>query len=88
MSDEWQILIKRYADGRPICNCGCAYYKPVGHGSVYDKALGRRVDKTDMLACQYGCEANQYSVKDEIARKVLAELEGDAEMDRIWSGAV
>ena len=67
--DEWAELVRRYADGRPICNCGQAYYTPIGHGT--DK-FGKK--RTDMLACKYGCQANQYDLKDKIARRVLDEL--------------
>lgn len=66
---DWQELVKRYADGRPICNCGEAYYTPCGHGI---DGTGRR--RTDMLACQHGCSANKIYAKEEIAGRVLAEL--------------
>lgn len=69
MAEEWSEIIKRYADDKPICNCGEAYYTPCGHGI---DAQGKR--RTDMLACQYGCQANQYGVKNYIARRVLEEL--------------
>jgi len=65
----WQELVKRYADGRPICNCGEAYYTPCGHGIDGD---GRK--RTDILTCQFGCSANRIFAKEEIARRVLAEL--------------
>jgi len=66
---NWQELVKRYADGRPICNCGEAYYTPCGHGT--DKE-GRK--RTDMLVCQYGCAANIIAAREEIAGRVIAEL--------------
>lgn len=66
---DWQDLVKRYANGRPICNCGDAYYTPCGRGI---DGTGR--ERTDMLACQYGCSANQIFAKEEIAARVLAEL--------------
>ena len=69
MKDAWEKLIERYANGRPICNCGCAYYTKCGSG--IDETGKRR---TDMLACENGCQGNQYAVRYEIARKVLAEL--------------
>lgn len=68
--NAWERLIQRYADGRPICNCGNAYYTPCGKGTVN----GER--RTDMLACANGCQANQYSVKFEIADRVEAEFNG------------
>lgn len=66
---EWQKLIKRYADGRQICNCGDAYYTPCGVGIDCD---GNH--RTDLPACQYGCSANQLFTRDDIARRVLADL--------------
>lgn len=71
MDDDWKKLVKRYADGRPICNCGHAYYTPCGVGIVDG------VHKTDMPDCQYGCSANQIFAKEEIASRVMAELPTD-----------
>lgn len=68
----WQQLIQQYADGRPICNCGEAYYTPCGKGLVNEG--GKTVRKTDMLACAYGCSANQIFAKEDIARRVLQDL--------------
>jgi hypothetical protein len=69
MADEWRKLIKRYANGKPLCNCDEAYYTPCGKG--YDETGARR---DDMLACEWGCQANQHAVKDYIAGQVLTEL--------------
>lgn len=66
---KWKKLILRYADGRPICNCGEAYYSPCGHGI---DSSGKR--RTDMLACRGGCSANLTAVMEDIATRVLAEL--------------
>lgn len=63
--DDWERLIDRYADGRPICNCRQAYYSPTGHGIV------NGVERTDILDCEYGCSANQISAKRYIATRVL-----------------
>lgn len=74
MAREWEKLIERDADGRPICNCGQAYYAEDGeymvaggpnHGKIFHN--GKH--------CKWGCSANQYAVKDEIAARVIAELE-------------
>ncbi len=66
---HWEKLVERYADGRPICNCGGAYYTPCGHGI---DASGK--ERTDMVGCQYGCSANLIFAKEEIAARVLNEL--------------
>ena len=68
---RWKTLVKRYADGRPICNCGDAYLAPVGEG--YDADGNRR---TDLLVCQYGCQANQIYAKEEIAERICEEFLG------------
>ncbi len=67
--DAWEELIEQYADGRQICNCRQAYYTPCGHGI---DAEG--VWRTDMMACQYGCSANIYGVRADIAKRVLNDL--------------
>ena len=69
---SWDKLIKRYADGRPICNCGEAYCQPVGVGAVCKGGVWE--DITDLLVCQYGCSANQLTAKEEVATRVLEEL--------------
>lgn len=56
---DWQKLIERYADGRPICNCGEAYYTPKG----------------DTFCCKYGCNIALLDAKEYIAERVLKELE-------------
>jgi len=74
MPGEWEKLVERYADGRSLCNCGNAYYS---EGGEYMIAGGPDHGKTfhNGKHCKYGCQANQYGVKDEIASRVLAELE-------------
>jgi len=72
MSEEaWRTLIRRYAVGREICNCGCAYYAPIG--STYYTLDGEKKIR-ETRACEYGCQHNQYAVKNDIAKAVLAEL--------------
>lgn len=57
--EAWRALVRRYAEGRPVCNRGGgAYYKAVD-GS---------------LRCEYGCSANLIAAREDIALKVLAEL--------------
>lgn len=69
MDENWKILVARYADGRPLCNCRCAYLTPCGRGI---DAEGRR--RTDLPVCESGCSANQITARDEVAARVLAEL--------------
>jgi hypothetical protein len=68
MTSYWKELVIKYADGRPICNCGEAYYTPYGVG--IDKHGNHR---TDMLACAGGCSCNQITAREEIAKKILNE---------------
>lgn len=75
MSGDWEKLIKRYAGGRPICNCGQAYYATDGEYML----SGSGKIFHDGKHCKNGCDANKFLAKDEIARCVLAELkEADA----------
>lgn len=74
MTTAFQKLIKRYAKGRQICNCGNAYYKNCGHGSSFDSKLGRWIDRDDMPTCEHGCSANQISAKEYVAEEVLKEF--------------
>jgi len=71
--NNWQALVNRYANGRTVCNCGEAYYTPCGHGID-----SNGIHRTDMLACKYGCSANQIFAKEEIAELVLIELTPNA----------
>ena len=68
MDDDWKTLVKRYADGRQICNCGCAYNSPVGIG------ISGGVRRTDLMTCEYGCSAAQIFAREYVAKKVLNEL--------------
>lgn len=69
MSEQYfRVLVDRYADGRTVCNCGCAYYSYTGVGRRGGK------DVTDLPCCESGCSANQYRARDEIARRVIEEF--------------
>lgn len=72
--EAWCELVKRYADGRSICNCRQAYYTACGHGII--QIDGQWEKRTDMLVCKYGCEANLSIAKEEIGRRALAEIMG------------
>lgn len=66
MDENWKILVAHYADGRPLCNCKCAYYTPCGEGiDVHGN------HRTNMLACRSGCSANQIMCREEIAKRIL-----------------
>jgi|HubBroStandDraft_1064217.scaffolds.fasta_scaffold02177_8 hypothetical protein len=70
----WKRLVKRYANGRTICNCGHAYYMGP-HEETYTDWLGeRRTRAGHPQSCRSGCQANQYATKLEIATNVEAEL--------------
>lgn len=71
----WEELVERFAEGRPLCNCRQAYLTPCGQGI---DGSGR--ERTDMLACQYGCSANQIFARDEIAQKLLSMLKTGMEV--------
>lgn len=66
--EYWKQLVKKYADGKPICNCGDAYYTPCGEGI---DAEGRH--RKDMLVCNHGCSWNQFDAKEQIAKKIVEE---------------
>ena len=67
MDENWKSLVALHADGRTVCNCGCAYYTPCGKGID-----GQGRHRTDMLTCRGGCSANQLNCRDDIAKRVLA----------------
>jgi len=69
MNKAFKRLIKRYADGRPICNCGDAYYSPCGDG-----VDGQGTRRTDMLVCQNGCSTNLIVAKEYVAEMVEKEF--------------
>ena len=68
MGKYWKELVKKYADGKPVCNCGDAYYTPCGIG------ICNGVERNDILICEHGCSANMYKAKEEIAKKILEEV--------------
>ena len=73
---NWQKLVERYADGKPICNCRNAYTSPTGNGFAWNEEHGALLYKTDLLECKHGCSANQIAAKEYIAGRIIAELEG------------
>ncbi|MDE2107320.1 MAG: hypothetical protein KGL39_59540 [Patescibacteria group bacterium] len=80
MTDDcWHILVRRYADGRDVCNCGEAWYARIGDQLTdWDGHGWRSVVNGDPMRCAYGCRANQLSCKHEIAQRVVEELLCDA----------
>lgn len=56
---SFEKLVKVYAHGRPICNCGRAYYSVC----------------SGKLSCVGGCQSNQYNAADDIAGLVLKDIE-------------
>ena len=64
--DTWKELIAKYAEGRTICNCGDAYYFPVGEGID-----AKGCQRSDMMVCSYGCSAAQLIARDYIADRIL-----------------
>lgn len=71
---SWRLLVERYANGRPICNCRNAYYST-------EEVTERRTTGGPFITstrhfCDGGCQANQYLVRDRIAEKVLEEIQG------------
>jgi len=67
--DYFKELIKKYADGKPICNCGEAYYSKCGVG------IENGEERTDFLACEGGCSTNQLFAKEYIAKRIVKEGE-------------
>lgn len=70
---DWEKLIERYAEGKTVCNCRQAYYKPCGEGLIV--VSGQMVRKTDMLVCEHGCGATQINAREYVAKRVLADLD-------------
>jgi len=72
--EAFKELVKKYADGKPICNCGEAYLTACGVGSIWNEEKQRREDRTDLLTCKAGCSAAQIDAKEYIAERVLQDL--------------
>lgn len=65
---NWEKLIVRYADGRPLCNCRQAYYTT---GGKY--WLGGQ-EHNDGLYCGGGCGAARLDAQDIVAAGVVRDL--------------
>lgn len=65
----WKELIKKYADGRPICNCGDAYYSTGGQYWVVSK--NGMTEHNDGLYCKWGCQCAQSEAKEYVALKIV-----------------
>lgn len=66
MDEAWQQLVARYANGRPLCNCRCAYAATDGRYWMDGK------EYNDGHYCKHGCAPNQIAAREEIARRILA----------------
>jgi hypothetical protein len=72
----WEQLVERYKDDRRVCNCGEAWYaRPTDTMSVWDGQHWQfDVKPSHDRVCMYGCQANKYQCKLEVARRVLEEF--------------
>lgn len=61
-------LIVKFADGKPICNCGEGYYKC--DGKYYQNGQYHY----DGKYCDNGCSLNQARAKEYVAQKCLQSL--------------
>lgn len=72
----WERLVERYKDDRVVCNCRQAWYMKIGQ--EYSYFDGQHYDfhkKNDNPhACQYGCQSNQLTCKEEVANRLAAEF--------------
>lgn len=58
----YQALVRRYSNGRPVCNCGDAY-----EGVA-------EFDGKKYRCCPGGCSTNQLTTRDEVCRRVCEEF--------------
>lgn len=63
----WTRLLRRYAFGRTLCNCREAYA-----GKVSCWVNGR---EGICWGCPNGCSSNQIDARNDIAKKVIFDLE-------------
>jgi hypothetical protein len=72
----WRQLVERYKDDRNVCNCGEAWYaRPTDELHVWDgKYWDFHAKPSHDRVCTYGCQSNQLSCKQEIARRVVEEF--------------
>jgi len=66
--NAFQRLLHRYAEDKPICNCGNAYYSPCG------KSWSQELGNHTTWACQYGCLTNCLNAVGYIAKCVEEEF--------------
>jgi hypothetical protein len=64
----FEKLVEIYANGKPICNCGQAYYSPCGEGYVNGQ------HRKDLLCCKDGCSANLIDAKELIADQMQNDI--------------
>jgi hypothetical protein len=80
MRTDWQKLVKKFADGREVCNCGDAYYTNCGRGSVLKDGVWE--SRNDLPVCRYGCSVNQLNARDEIAGRLVELIDADKSIVR------
>lgn len=68
--EDWQALVRKYANGRDICNCGDAYYANDGE-YIVTGVSGRFYNGKH---CKYGCSTNILNARDEIASLICKSL--------------
>lgn len=64
----YKALVKRYAGGRQVCNCGKAYYSNEMRGMKDGQW------RNDLPGCRGGCTTNQAITVNEISKRVIDEL--------------
>jgi hypothetical protein len=68
---NFKKLIKHFADGRTVCNCGEAYHTNCGRGAAGLGEFGQTLWVDDLPACRHGCSTNQFDAKNEMANRVI-----------------
>ena len=73
--ENWKEIIRRCADGRPICNCGHSYYTACGYAHIRDESDPKGYREIfDDLVCDGGCSTAQLAAKEYVAMRTLADF--------------
>ena len=71
--ENWKALVRRYANGMTICNCGHAYYTNCGYAQISDvKAHCGYREVNDYPICDGGCSTAQLAAKEYVATQMLS----------------